>query len=589
MNALKLGQKLCSVNHITEDITTKKTPRNNEWSEHDWNIDYRTNREEVVDTGTAPCKTNCPAHIAVQGYIKLAAQGKYDEALELIKQENPFPAVCGHVCNRACEDVCTRGDIDEPIAIDDIKKFIADRELKKENRFIPKKRHDYSDKKIAVVGSGPAGLSCAYFLALDGYSVTVFEKESRIGGMLTMGIPSFVLEKNIVDAEIDVLRELGVEFRTGIEVGKDITLNDLRSEGYSAFYLAVGDQLGRKIGLPGEEAKGVLSGIEFLKGVNLGVGQPVSGKVVVIGGGNVAIDIARVAVRQDATKVEMYCLEKREEMPALSEEIETAEDEGVSIHNSFGIKSIITEDGKVRGVELMRCIRVFDDQSRFAPRYNENDTVNIDADYVLLAIGQDISWSGMLEDSAVSVDKSNRIPVDSLTWQSDEPDIFAGGDAVTGPSFAIDAIAAGKQGAISIHRFVQPGQDLRFGRSPRVFKELDRSSAVIENYDNTPRQRAEHTGGTDSKKTFEKLNNDLTEEQIMKETERCLGCGATIVDEYMCVGCGMCVTKCKFDAISLERIYDGKGVEFLKIKKSIAPHVIKRKIKIAAGKILGRN
>jgi len=587
MNAMQLGQKLCSNNEITESITTTYTPRNNQWGEANWNPEYRTNRQEVTASGTAPCKTNCPAHIAVQGYIKLAAQGKYTEALELIKMENPFPAVCGYVCNRRCEDACTRGDVDEPIAIDAIKRFVAEQDLNKEIRFIPKKRHDYGDKKIAIVGSGPAGLSCAYYLAVEGYSVTVFEKEKVVGGMLTLGIPSFVLEKDVVAAEIDILRELGVKFKTGVEVGKDITLDQLRSQGYKAFYLAPGAGKGRGIGVEGEASKGVISGIEFLSRVNQNEKKILSGNVVVIGGGNVAIDVARVAVRAGGEKVSMYCLEKREEMPALEEEIDVAEKEDIFINNTWGPKRIISKNSEVTGVEFKRCTSVFDKEKHFCPQYDENDTITVAADYVILSIGQSIDWCGILDGSKAVLNRNNTIQVDHVTYQSAHPDIFAGGDARTGPKFAIDAIADGKQGAISIHRFVHPGQDLQIGRSRREFKELDKSAVVLDSYDTTKRQRSEAIDGQKAKETFRDLRNALTKEQVLKETERCLGCGATLVDEYMCVGCGMCATKCKFDAIKLERVYNGEGVEFLNIKKAITPHVIKRKVKITAKKVFG--
>ncbi len=588
MNALQLGQKLCSNKPVTEDITTKYTPRDHEWTQEDWNPDYRTNRQEVVDTGTAPCKTSCPAHIAVQGYIKLAAQGKYKEALELIKMENPFPAVCGYVCNRRCEDECTRGDLDEPIAIDDIKRFIASQDLKEETRFIPKKRNDYHDKKIAVVGSGPAGLSCAYFLAIDGYDVTIFEKEKVVGGMLTLGIPSFVLEKDIVEAEIQVLRELGVTFKTGVEIGKDLTLDQLRKEGFKGFYLAIGANKGRLVGIPGEDGEGVYSGIEFLSKVNQTEAEIVSGNVVVVGGGNVAIDVARAATRAGAGKVSMYSLESREQMPAKEEELELAQSEDIEINNSWGPKRILTENGKVVGVEFKRCTRVFDEDGRFSPAYDENEVITVDADYVLLSVGQSIEWGEILEGSKAVLNGNKTIQVDELTYQTAEPDVFAGGDAVTGPKFAIDAIAAGKQAAISLHRFVQNGQDLKIGRSLRQFTALDKDAAVIEDYDSTPRQRVEKVDGQKAKATFRDMSKTLSEEQIQKETERCLGCGATVVDEYMCVGCGMCATKCKFDAVKLERVYDGEGVEFLKMKKAIVPTVLKRKLKITAKKVVGK-
>ena len=587
MNALRLGQKLPSKKPITNDITTKRTPRNNEWTEKDWNPDYRINREETVDTGTAPCKTNCPAHIGVQGYVKLASQGKYKEALELIKQENPFPVVCGHICNRNCEDACTRCNVDDPIAIDDIKKFIAMQDLNSETRYVPKKRRNFSDKKIAIIGAGPAGLSCAYYLAIDNYDVTVFEKEEKLGGMLALGVPSFVLEKDILGAEIGVLKELGVKFKTGVEVGKDISLDQLRKEGFKAFYLAIGAQIGKKLGVEGGDAEGVISAVEFLRSINLDESKKISGNVVVIGGGNVAIDAARVAARAGAKSVAMYCLEKREEMPALPEEIADATKEGITINNSFAPKRIIVEGGKVKGIELMSCIQVFDKDGNFNPTYNEDSTNIIDCDIVIPAIGQVIEWGNLLDGTSAKLDSSNRISVDDWTYQSDQPDFFAGGDAVTGPSFAIDAIAAGKQAAISIHRYVHPGQDLRFGRSRRMYAELNKDAAIIESYDNTARQRPSPVDGEKAITTFRNLSGILTEEQIQKETERCLGCGTTVVDEYMCVGCGLCTTKCKFGAISLKRVYDGEGVAFLEIKKNIIPHIIKRKLKIKARKIFG--
>ena len=586
VNALRMGQKICSSKPVVQDITTKDTPRDMEWGEENWNPDYRINRENVVDTGTAPCKTYCPAHIGVQGYIKLASQGKYKEALELIKQENPLPAVCGRICNRRCEDACTRGSLDEPIAIDDIKKFIAQQELKEANRVIPKKRHDYSDKKVAIIGAGPAGLSCAYYLALDGYTITVFEKEKKLGGMLTMGIPSFRLEKDVVETEIEIIKAMGVEFKTGVEVGKDITLDELRKEGYKAFYLAIGAQGGRKVGVTGEDAEGVMSGIDFLRMVNRNESTRISGKVVVIGGGNVAIDVSRTAVRTGGESVVQYCLESREQMPASEEEIAEAEEEKIQIQNSWGPKRILTENGHVTGVEFKKCVSVFDKDGRFNPSYDEDDTITAEADMVLLSIGQSVIHGDLLKGSGVVVRPNGTLEADGFTYQTAQKDIFTGGDVYTGPSFAIDAIAAGKQAAISIHRFVQPGQSLVFGRDRRVYKELDKDAAVIETYDNTPRQRPDNME-SEKKATeiFRDLRGTLTEEQMKKETERCLGCGVTIVDEYMCVGCGQCTTKCKFDAIALERVYDAEGVAFSDMKPVVVKTVLKRKGKIAVRKI----
>lgn len=586
VNALKLGQKLCSSKPVTENITTKVTPRDTVWTEEHWNPDYRINREDVVETGTAPCKTNCPAHIGVQGYIKLASQGKYKEALELIKYENPLPAVCGRICNRRCEDACTRGDVDEPIAIDEIKKFIAQQELDPQNRIIPKKRHNYSDKKVAIIGAGPAGLSCAYYLALDGYSITVFEKEQKLGGMLTMGIPAFRLEKDVVQAEIDIIKAMGVEFKTGVEVGKDVTLEELRAQGYKAFYMAIGAQGGRKVGIEGEDSQGVMSGIEFLRMINQDENKKVQGKVVVVGGGNVAIDVSRTAVRAGAESVMQCCLESRQQMPAALEEIEEAEEENIVINNGWGPKRILSENGKVTGIEFKKCVSVFDENGRFNPQYDENNVMVVEADCVLLSIGQSIQWGGLLEGTKAVTRSNGTIEADGFTYQTAEPDIFAGGDAYSGPRFAIDAIAAGKQAAISIHRFVQPGQSLVYGRDRRQYKELDKEAAVLEGFDNTPRQRPEQVKSNQkAEESFRDLRGTFTEEQMKKETERCLGCGATVVDDYMCVGCGQCTTKCKFDAIHLERVYDGQGVQFLDMKPVIVKQMVKRQGKIAIKKV----
>ena len=553
-DALKLGQKLCTKTPITVPKTI--LPDDHEWGRDKWNPEYRDNRVTVAETGTAPCKTVCPAHIAVQGYIRLAAQGKYREALELIKKENPLPAVCGRICPHNCENECTRGDFDQPIAIDDIKRFIADQELRADRRFVPEKLKNYSDKKVAVIGSGPAGLSCAYYLALYGYDITVFEKEEKLGGMLTLGIPSFRLEKDVVEAEIDILREMGVKFKTGYEIGKDTTIKKMRTEGFKAFYLAIGAQAGRKLGIAGEDADGVIAGVDFLKHVNLGKGEKLHGKVVVIGGGNVAIDVARTAIRQGAASVDMYCLETENEMPALPEEIEEAKAEGIVIHNSCGPRHITAENGKVTGVEFKECTCVFDVNGKFAPQYDECKLSSAPADFVLMSVGQSIAWGNMLRYTAVELGRSDTALADELTYQTAEPDIFVGGDVYTGPKFAIDAIAAGKQAAISIHRFVQPGQSLTIGRDRTRLKSIDKENidkaAVEESYDTTPRQKPAHNSANE--KSYKDTRTTLTEEQLKMETARCLGCGCTIIDTDKCLGCGLCTTRCKFDAIHLEKI-----------------------------------
>ena len=587
--AAKLGQKLC-----TKDGPVKypqaELPDAVKWSKEKWDPDYRDNAKiNCYDTGTAPCKTACPAHLPVQGYIKMASQGRYMDALKLIKNENPFPAVCGAICNRRCEDACTRGTIDEPIAIDEIKKFIAAKEINEKDRYIPKTvNHEGKqfEEKIAIVGAGPAGMSAAYYLRCKGYPVTVFEREDKAGGMLLNGIPSFRLEKDVIAAEIEVLKTMGVEFRFGIDVGSDVTIQQLRDEGYKAFYIAIGARGGRMAGVPGEDANGVMSGIEFLNKVNKDEEHmKLSGKTVVIGGGNVAMDVARTALRAGSDDVSMYCLESRDEMPAAKDEIEEALEENISINNGWGPKEIITENGRVKAVVLKKCTSVFNAEKRFAPVYDENDTITIECDNVLLSIGQQIIWGNLLAGTKVELNKNGTAKADPVTYQTAEPDIFVGGDVYTGPRFAIDAIAAGKEGCVSIHRFVHKGHSLTLARDLRHFIELDKNNLDIEEYDNAKRQRPGRKSG-DAASTYRDLREIFTEEQLKTEASRCLGCGATVVDPNKCIGCGLCTTKCEFDAIHLSRdLPDASRMTKSEDKlKKILPYMIKREIKIKFNK-----
>lgn len=588
--AVKLGQKLCTKDGPME-YPKHELPDAVKWGPEKWDEDYRdNNRINCYDTGTAPCKTACPAHIAVQGYLKKAAQGKYREALALIKKENPFPAVCGHICNRRCEDACTRGTIDQAVAIDEVKKFIAKQDLTAENRYIPPiippTTGRLFEEKIAIIGGGPAGLSCAFYLAEKGYKPTVFEKNEKPGGMLVYGIPSFKLEKDVVEAEIDVMRQMGVEIKCGIEVGKDITLEELRKQGYKAFYLAIGCQGGRKANIQGEDAEGVMTAVDFLRTVGDNQNYPVEGRTVVVGGGNVAIDVARTASRCGASEVSMFCLESREIMPASEEEITEAQEEGITLNCGWGPKEILTENGKVKGIVFKKCLSVFDENKRFAPKFDEAVTMTVPCERVFLSIGQSIVWGNLLEGSKVELGRGNGAVADKVTYQTAESDIFVGGDVYTGPKFAIDAIAAGKEGAISIHRFVQPHSSLTIGRNRRQFIELDKSNIQIEEYDNSSRQIPGVRKDIDAHKSFRDAKEAFTEEQVKKETARCLGCGASVVDENKCIGCGVCTTKCEFDAIHLYREHPEcstmhKSEDKMKV---ILPYAFKREMKIRFGK-----
>ena len=587
--AVKLGQKLCTKDGpIT--YPRQELPDASEWGPEKWAIDYRDkNRVNCYKTGTAPCKTACPAHIAVQGYLKLAAQGKYKEALQLIKRDNPFPAVCGRICNRRCEDACTRGTIDQAVAIDEVKRFIAQQDLNAETRFVPEKVIPKVDgefeEKIAIIGGGPAGLSCAYYLAEKGYRPTVFEKEKQPGGMLMHGIPEFRLEKDVIEAEIDVLRALGVEFRCGVEVGRDVTIPELREQGYKGFYVAIGLQSGGRLGVPGEDAEGVKAGIELMREVNLEGKKELSGRVVVIGGGNIGADVARTALRCGAEKVSLYCLEDYDSMPMGVEDRTECEEDGIEIHAGWGQTEILAENGRCSGIRFRKCLSVRNAEGRFAPTFDDNTTEEVPCDMVLYCIGQKVDWKGLLTGTAVELNPNGTAKADPVTYQTAEPDIFVGGDVYTGQKFAIDAIAAGKQGAVSLHRWVQDAT-LTIGRDKREFIELDKNNLLLEeaSYDNTPRQRIGYNETL--RKTFKDGRVAFTEEQVKAETARCLGCGASVVDPNKCIGCGICTTRCAFDAIHLHRdLPECSTMRSAEDKmKGILPYMIKRKIRVRRAK-----
>lgn len=587
--ATRLGQKLCQKDGTEVKYPKQQLPDAVKWGKDKWDPDYRdNNRINSHKSGTAPCKTACPAHIAVQGYLKKASQGKYQEALALIKKQNPFPAVCGRICNRRCEDACTRGTIDRAVAIDAVKKFIAEQDLKAETRYIPPVvipasiHMEHFPEKIAIIGGGPAGMSAAFYLAEKGYRPTVFEKNEEPGGMLRYGIPSYKLEKDVIAAEIDVMREMGVEIKTGVEVGKDVTLKELREQGYKAFYIAIGCSAGRRPGVPGDDAEGTTTAIDYLREANTGK-TSYTGRVVVVGGGNVAIDAARVSARSGAGEVHMLCLESEAEMPAADDEVREANEDGVKIQNGWGPKEILTENGKVTGIIFKKCTSVKNAEGRFAPTYDENETIRIDCDRVIFAVGQRSVWGNLLEGENVTFN-GPAIVVDKLTYQTGQPDIFVGGDVYTGPKFAIDAIAAGHYAAESLHRYVHNGH-MTTGRNRWEFNELDKSNISVESYDNSSRQ-IEGVDETVPSKSFKDAHLTLTEEQVRKETARCLGCGATIVDENKCIGCGVCTTKCEFDAITLRRDHPecSKMVKAEDKFKHILPYQLKRAVKIVTNK-----
>ena len=558
--AAKLGQKLCTREGAVEYPTVTLPDETLDWGRKNWNYNYREDSQiQCYDTGTAPCKTACPAHIAIQGYVKMAGEGRYDEALQLIKQDNPFPAVCGSICNRRCEDACTRGQLDRAVAIDEIKKFIAEKELSEKTRYIPeKRRHKTPDtdyvEKIAIIGAGPAGMSCAYYLAEMGYAnVTVFDRNPVPGGMLTLGIPSFRLERKVINAEIDVLKKMGVKFKCGVEVGKDITIDELRKQGYKGFFVAIGAQKSAKLGITGEELKGVYGGVDFLRDVNLGNKVEIGKKVAVIGGGNVAMDVVRTAVRLGAEEAYIVYRRSEDEMPADKEEVAEAMAEGVKFcYLNAPVEITGTAAGKVNGlkVEIMELGEPDEKGRRKPVGTGKFKTIKVNS--VIGAIGQTIDW-GELDVGALKTATKGVAMADPVTLQTAQEDIFVGGDCYTGPKFAIDAIAAGREGAISLHRYVQPGQSLTLARNPRDFYELDKDNVVIDIncFDAPVRQEVKHDPR--KAKTMKNDRVTFTEEQVKAEASRCLGCGVSVVDQNKCIGCGLCTTRCEFDAIHLHR------------------------------------
>ena len=575
-NALKLGQKRCATDpHISD---TYDTDASVPFHRSSYNPEYRTNRSDVMPSGTAPCKAECPAHIPVQGYIKLASLGRYTEALELIKKENPFPAVCGRICNKRCEAECTRGDVDEAVAIDEVKRFIADHDLHEATRYVPKLCNQIGrpyTEKIAIIGAGPAGMSCAYYLANKGYPVTVFDRNPVPGGMLTLGIPNFRLEKDVLNAEIDILREMGVEFRCGVEVGRDVTIGQLREQGYKGFYVAIGAQKSARLGVAGEELTGVYGGVDFLRAVNLGEQPAIGKRCAVIGGGNVAMDVCRSAVRLGADETYVLYRRSEAELPADPEEVREAMEEGVQFRFLTAPVEILGADGKVTGIRVERmALGEPDEKGRRKPvGTGEFETIALDS--VIGAIGQTVDW-GTLDTGALTTAKKGTAEADAFTYQTAQPDIFVGGDCYTGPKFAIDAIAAGKEAAISLHRFVHPGQTLTAGRDRRVYRALDKEHVLLETagFDKDHRQMPGYNAA--KAKTFSDARVTFTEEQVKKECARCLGCGATKVDSYLCIGCGLCTTKCKFDAIHLKKVRDWHAGSYETMPIKVAEGVVKR-------------
>lgn len=475
--------------------------------------------------GTAPCKAACPAHISIQGFIGMITEGRYKEGLRLIKETMPFPGICGRICHHPCEMTCNRGKVDEPLAIEFLKRFLADRDLLADSRYVPE-TEEKKKEKVAVIGAGPAGLSAAYFLAIQGYPVTVFERLPVAGGMMAVGIPAYRLPRHILRNEIKTIMDMGVEIKTGVTFGKDITRESLKKEGYKAFFIAVGLHISRALNVEGEGFDGIIHGINFLRDVSLQGKVSIRERTIVIGGGNVAIDVALTALRSGAKEVKIVCLESRDEMPAWEYEIKDALDEGIAILNRWGPRRFIGDNGHVKSIEFKYCTAVFDQDGRFNPQYDESELMTLEADTVLLSIGQacDMSFAKGVPD----LDVSPRGPSvkDPITLETNIPGLFVGGDASYGPRSVVEAVASGKEAAISIDRYLK-GEPLRSNR-PKQWKGIELKPKDVEQLDRQPMQRLSIA---QRKNNFEEIDLGFSEQQARLEAGRCLKiCGTQTKD-----------------------------------------------------------
>jgi len=500
---------------------------------------------------TSPCKIGCPAHIDVQGFLNLSAKGKFQEALQLIKLSNPFPSICGRVCHHPCELNCNRDQIDEPVAVRSIERFLADLDLREEQRYIPKMKAKKKEK-VAIIGSGPTGLTCAYYLAQEGYRVTIFEKAQVLGGMLTLAIPSYRLPKKIVEAETKLLCDMGVTMKTNVEVGKDKTIAQLRKDGFSAFFIAIGAQESTRLGIEGEDLDGVYKGLDYLRALNLGKPIKLGKKVAVIGGGNAAMDVVRSARRLGAEKAFIIYRRGLEEMPSRPEEIKECKEEKIPIHTLTQPIRFIGRNGRIQAIECLKMRLTEPDESgRRKPEPIPDSEFTMKVDAVITALGQESDWCCLTPECTCSLTEWGTLRVDPLTLQSDDPDLFAGGDAIRGPQSVIEAIADGREGAVSIDRYLR-GQNLHLGRD-RIFTPIKEPQK--EKYNPAPRVQIPSSDPKRRVKNFSEVQKGLPKKAAIQEARRCISCGSCCVQacpyEVMqfnheitkAVKCDLCIEK----------------------------------------------
>jgi len=525
--------KACPEDAITKDPRTGIVLSDQEKCNGCHAVEGKTGAEKQE---TSPCKIGCPAKNNVQGYVNLAAKGKFQEALHLIKETSPFPSICGRICPHPCETDCNRSQIDESVVAHSIERFLGDLDLNSCTRYRPSRKTGKKEK-VAMVGSGPAGLTCAYYLAREGYPVTILEKADLLGGMLAMAIPSYRLPSEVVEAEIRLIREMGVTMKTGVEVGKDKTIAQLRQEGFKAFFIAIGTQECLRLGIEGEDLTGVYRGLDYLRRIKRGESLALGTDVVVIGGGNAAMDAVRSARRSGAENAMILYRRGLEEMPARPEEIEECREEGICIQTLTQPVRFIGENGAVRAVECIQMRLADPDESgrrRPEPVPGSEFTIRVDA--VITALGQEADWACLTPECSCTITPWGTMKVDPLTLQSDDPDIFAGGDAVRGPQTVVEAIADGRRAAVSIDRYIE-GQDLRLGRDIELKTIL---TPQKEKYGPSPRSHMPCLEVEERVENFEEVQRGFTREMAVKESQRCISCGSC------------CIQACPYDAITFD-------------------------------------
>ena len=498
----------------------------------------------VIDRKNAPCQLTCPVRLPIREYVGLIASGDFEQSLSIIREKLPFPATIGRICTRPCEETCIRGEeMEEPVAICQLKRFVADQEIEQGKAIPIEKPEKTHEDKVAVLGGGPAGLTAAYNLARNGYPVTIFEGQDKLGGMLRYGIPEYRLPRDVLDREIQAVLDHGVEVQFNKRIGVDIPFDSLMGEmGFKAVFIGVGAWDGMKLKIEGEEAQGVMPGVEFLRDVNAGEEVPLKGKVAVIGGGNVAIDAARSALRLGAQEVSLYYRRTRSEMPAHQEEIQAALDEGIRMHFLVAPEKAVVSDGKVTGLELLRMkLGEPDASGRQRPIPIEGSEFTVPADIIIPAIGQGVALPFDPEKTGIKTTRWRTVAVDPVTGATNVPGVFAGGDAEKGAYIAIDAIAGGARAAESIHRHLR-GMDVQEGRGveERIPVEDARPG-----FSYGIRQRMPQEEVPARIRSFQEVETGFGKEQAVEEANRCLNC-------RKCLGCGICEDVCEAKALDYE-------------------------------------